>query len=103
MVDTTTPRWAERLLLEMADLKRTVENMRKSQWEYFDFIDRFRRCMKPDPERNIYPEVVVDGRRFGVTLDGLLYDKRSGETVSRTEAFRVYSILYRDYKRRNKR
>ncbi len=103
MVDTGTPQWAERLLQEMADLKRVVANTRKSQWEYFDFIDRFRRHMMPDPDRNRYPEVVVDGRRLGVTLNGLLYDKQSGQTVSRTEAFRIYSILYRDYKRRTGR
>jgi hypothetical protein len=98
-----TPAWVLRLLKEMETLKKTVENMRKSQWEYLDFVNRFRRRMMPDPEKDHYPEVVVNGRRLGVTLDGLLYDKANGETISRMDAFRIYSILYRDYKRKTSR
>jgi len=95
----TAPPWAKKLLAEIAGLKKTVENMRKSQWDYFDFVNRFRKAMMPDPERNYFPEVVVNGRRIGVTFDGLLYDKKSGETISRMDAFEIYGILYRDYKR----
>ncbi|WP_456449730.1 hypothetical protein [Hydrogenimonas sp.] len=85
-----TPVWGRRLLEKMETLKKTVENMRKSQWEYLDFLNRFRRRMLPDPERNHYPEVVVNGRRLGVTLDGLLYDKANGETMMPSGTIRYY-------------
>ena len=103
MNEAPMPSWAARLLQEMAATRKAVETMRKSQWEYLDFVNRFRKAMMPDPDKNHFPEVVVGGRRIGVTLDGLLYDKATGDTVSRMDAFRIYSILYKDYKRKTGR
>uniref|UniRef100_UPI002622AC54 hypothetical protein n=1 Tax=Hydrogenimonas sp. TaxID=2231112 RepID=UPI002622AC54 len=68
------PDWAHTLLEEIETLKTMIRESRSSQWDYYDFINRFRKAMMPDPDRNHFPEVVVNGRRIGVTFDGLLYD-----------------------------
>jgi hypothetical protein len=97
------PAWAIRLQEEIDELKRSILKANRSQWDYFDFINRFRKHMMPDPDRNHFPEVIVGKRRIGVTLDGLLYDKETGNTLNRMDAFRIYSILYRDYTRKRNR
>jgi len=94
----TMPEWAGNLLKEIESLKHEIRNMKRSQWDYYDFIHRFRRRMMPDPNHNHFPEVVVGDRRIGVTLDGLLYDKSDGQTLNRMEAFKIYTLLYRHYR-----
>ena len=94
------PAWARKLHEELDDLKRAIREKNRSQWDYFDFINRFRKYMMPDPDRDHFPEVTVGGRRIGVTFDGLLYDKETGDTLDRMKAFEIYSVLYRDYKRK---
>jgi len=97
------PEWAMALFLELAELREALERCQcretgagSKRWEYFDFITHVREKLRPDPETGDYPEVRVDGRRIGVTFEGFLYDKESGETLPRKDAFTVYRLLYRD-------
>ena len=108
MAEIDTPEWARKLMDEIASIKTLLQQMQScgnrgdegiDRWDYYDFVNRFRRRMQPDPDSGYFPEVRVGERRIGVTFDGLLYDKESGETLSRPDAFETYKTLYRHYRK----
>ncbi len=95
----TLPLWAIDLKCRIDALQNELAALREDRWRYYDFINRFRRFMRPDPDRDHYPEVILGQCRIGVTFDGLLYDKDSGNTLERSDAFEVYRMIYEAYRR----
>ena len=103
------PVWAKELYSELREISKALKkieiekkNEKENDRDYYDFIKRFRKRMQADPVMGHYPEIVVDGRRIGVSFAGLLYDKDNGETLDRPEAFEIYKIVYREYCRARK-
>ena len=96
----TPPVWAKELLQEVQELKALVkeekrENQKRDR-EFYAFLKEFRRSMRADVERNLYPKIIdYKGRKLGVNFDGLLYDVKSSNLLSTKEAFKVYGYLYK--------
>ncbi len=96
------PLWAQELLAEIKAVRRLLETQQSSKkpYDFYDFVNAFRKAMQADTINSHYPEVEVEGSRFGVTRAGLLYDKSTAKEIGRTEAFATYKILYEQHKRR---
>lgn len=101
----TMPQWAKELMQEIRSLKQTVASLqripavkpeeKRHDRSYYDFVKTLRSTLMPNPIDNDYPEVKLDERRLGITNQGLLYDKSTGSTLSREDAFNAYKALYR--------
>ena len=94
------PTWAKELLQEVQELKVLVKEERREKQkrdrEFYGFLKEFRRSMRADVERNLYPKIIdYKGRKLGVNFDGLLYDVKSSNLLSTKEAFKVYGYLYK--------
>lgn len=98
----STPLWAEELLAEIKAVRQLLEVQKPNQkpYDFYDFVNGFRKAMQADTANGHYPEVEVEGCRLGVTRAGLLYDKETSKEIGRTEAFAVYKTLYEQHKRR---
>jgi len=98
----TAPLWAQELLKEIRAVRALLETQRSNQkpYDFYDFVNAFRKAMQADTASGRYPEVEVEGCRLGVTRAGLLYDKETSKEIGRTEAFAVYKTLYEQHKRR---
>ena len=98
----SAPLWAQELLAEMKAIRQLLETQRSSKksYDFYDFVNAFRKAMQADTINGRYPDVEVEGSRFGITRAGLLYDKSTSKEIGRTEAFAIYKILYEQHKRR---
>jgi len=102
----TPPKWASELLTEMRELKQLfLQNLQQQQQQstsnssyrkdgFYEFVQALRNQLKPNVSENRYPEIAHDGRVFGITINGLLYDKATGHTLERSDAFTTYKSLY---------
>jgi hypothetical protein len=99
---SAAPLWAQELLAEIIAVRHLLEEQRQNGTpsDFYDFVNAFRKAMQADTVSGNYPEVNVDGRRYGVTRAGLLYDKATSKEITRTEAFALYRRLYEQHKRR---
>lgn len=94
------PEWANEILFELKEVKNLLKDIRNPRRnrsknrDYYDFLNEFRRRMKADADKEIYPEVVYNSRRVGVDFKGLLYDKETLNLLPMHEAFRVYEHFY---------
>ncbi len=101
------PVWANEILKELKEIRKLLFKISKNastnkDKDYFTFIKRFRKKMKPDVEKNIYPEVEYKGRRLGINSQGYLYDKDTLENLPRYEAFEVFRHFYEKEKKEKK-
>ncbi len=64
--------------------------------DFYQFIKDFRKSLKADINKDIYPEVEYKGRKFGVNNRGLLYDKDTTRFISKQEAFKIYRYFYKN-------
>ncbi len=101
------PIWANEILKELREIRRLLFKISKNaslnkDRDYFAFIKKFRKRMKPDVEKNIYPEVEYKGRRLGINSQGYLYDKDTLENLPRYEAFEVFRHFYEKEKKKDK-
>ncbi|BDY11972.1 hypothetical protein [Hydrogenimonas cancrithermarum] len=98
-MNTDRPGWAEEILRKIESIERRMEERKCSPWDFYDFINAFRKKMYPDPDNDRYPEIIVKKRRIGVTFQGLLYNKETSDILSRADAFETYKELYRRFKK----
>lgn len=106
---STPPAWADELLREIRSLKQMLTSVSQQSnrssspvqhsQDYYEFVKNLRSTLMPNPMTGDYPEVMCDGRRLGITNKGLLYDKSTGNTLERTEAFNAYKSLYNQHRR----
>jgi hypothetical protein len=90
--------WKKNLRRELLDSRNVREY---DTADFYRFIAQLRALLRADVDRGIYPEVRIDGMKIGATFRGLLYDKSSGRTLSRSMAFDIYARLYRLYRNRS--
>lgn len=96
----TPPVWAKELMEEIQSLKEMVakgeQRAKKRDKAFYLFIKEFRHSMLPNTEKCLYPKVQdYKGRKLGVNFKGLLYDVKSSNLLSTSEAFKVYGYLYK--------
>ena len=104
------PQWASELLEEIREVKTLLKEQKEllthksyqpsttypqKRNGFYSFIKEFRISMRANVVKNNYPSFDYYGRKLGVDYSGLLYDKESSRTLSREEAFKVYSYAYR--------
>jgi len=78
-------------------LEKQSKDNKKSYFknkQYYDFVNKLRKELKPDVENNIYPEIIYQTRRLGIHLNGYLYSKETLKKLTAQEAFEVYRFLY---------
>lgn len=91
------PPWALLILKELKALREEIAGMKTGRdysMGYAEFIDNLRQAMRSDVSLKHYPAIEHEGGIYGITVDGLLYDKTTQRTLSRHEAFRIYKALY---------
>ncbi len=94
------PIWATELLQELQELKILVKEEKKKNYKrdrkFYAFLKEFRRSMRADVDKNLYPKIIdYKNRKLGVNFDGLLYDVKSSNLLPTKEAFKVYGYLYK--------
>lgn len=96
------PQWAKDILKEVREVKQLLIEQQRSQGdndrEYYNFLKIFRTQMRADVEKDLYPSFCYDGIEYGVDRNGLLYEKGSGRTVTKNEAFEIYRYAYQQQK-----
>jgi hypothetical protein len=102
--DTLASRVAS-LEKEIATLKRELSLLRgagsfrrSSSSDYYKFIQRLRTKLKDETYRIGSPTIRVGERCFGIDTRGLIYDKETGKTLRKEEAFRMYRLLYEHHR-----
>jgi len=93
----------QKVMEEIRNIKSMIEDIqsqlnkkrgRKRSKEYYKFVDALRRSMYADVDNNIYPEIKYNGRKLGVDINGMIYDKSDQHVLPTYEAFEVYDFLY---------
>ncbi len=80
--------------INLKRLNKTTNN-RKGR-DYYNFVNKLRKDLKADIDKNIYPEIRYNNRKIGVTLNGYLYDKTTNENLKAYEAYEIYEYLYKN-------
>jgi hypothetical protein len=92
------PDWVDEILDELKSIKASLEannvHIRKVDKTFMDFVNDFRKKMRADTTKKIYPEIIHNGKLLGVTFKGYLYDKSTLKILSTNEAFEIYRELY---------
>lgn len=96
----TSPSWAKKLLQELQELKALMQEekreSRRRDRKFYAFLKKFRRSMRADVDKNLYPKIIdYKGRKLGVNFNGFLYDVKSSNLLPTKEAFKVYGYLYK--------
>lgn len=95
---TLPPSWAMELLSEIREIKAQLsvqtQKIERNSADFYRYVNELRNSMRADTVNNIFPEVMYDNRRLGITFKGLLYDKKTTELLPTEEAFRAYQYLY---------
>ncbi len=96
-----TPLWAQEMITELKAIRSLLEEQKSNRkpYNFYDFINTFRKEMQADVEQGRYPEIEINKRRVGVTKVGLLYDKATSDIIERAEAFSIYKSLYKRHQR----
>ncbi len=81
------------ILKNQKDPEKNIEKKDKN-YEYYRFVNDFRKRLKADEINGIYPEVHYQGKRIGVNINGYLYDKETAKNLPSYEAFAVYEYFY---------
>lgn len=93
----------EAIILELKEIKNLLKASSivkepkariKRDKVYYAFVKSFRKLLKADTIKDIYPEVIFKGKRLGANFDGLLYYKSTGRLLSTKNAFEVYDYFY---------
>lgn len=93
----------EAIILELQEIKNLLKASSmvkeskarvKRDKVYYAFVKSFRKLLKADTIKEIYPEVIFKGKRLGANFDGLLYYKSTGRLLSTKNAFEVYDYFY---------
>lgn len=104
--DVDRPQWADEILEELReikvklDAKETYSHVQNHTYkqqdfnEFYAFVKEFRSQMRADVVNNIYPEVVYEGKKYGVNFNGLLYEKSSYAVIPFEQAKKIYRYLY---------
>ncbi len=86
------------ILKELKEIKELLKSNNKITTNIDNsmrnFVANFRDKLKPNTQKNIYPEVEYFGRVLGVNYRGLLYDKSTSSLITTAEAFEVYKYFY---------
>ncbi len=88
------------ILSELEEIKRVLKDMenprrnRRTNRDYYDFVNYFRERMRADMDKEVFPEVHYHNRRVGVNFKGHLYDKETTNVLPRIEAFALYEYYY---------
>jgi len=88
------PKWADDILCELREIKLLLQERKKQDNNFYDFIRNFRNSMKADGVNNTYPTYYYRNKKIGVDFKGLLYDKMNSKLLSKSEAFKVYRYAY---------
>ncbi len=97
--DNTVNDLLEAILIELKEINKTLKEKPKNSYknrDYYNFINKLRKNLRADVEKNIYPEINFNNRRIGVTFNGYLYDKETNENLKAYEAYEVYDFLYKN-------
>ena len=100
--DNTINDLLEEILKELKEINKTLKEKAKPNYknrDYYNFINKLRKNLKADVEKNIYPEIKYNNRRIGVTFNGYLYDKETNENLKAYEAYEIYDFLYKNKER----
>ena len=103
MIYNTTPLWARELLEEFKEIQAYIaeqEKFENEQKAYYEYVNSFRKIMRPDYDIGHFPVIHYCGRVLALSNDALLYDKRTGKTLSKFDALSVYEVLYKKHKQR---
>ncbi len=78
------------------NLKQTPKTANKKSRNYYNFVNKLRDDLKPNPNKDIYPTINYNSREIAITSNGYLYDKKSNENLKAYEAYKIYDFLYRN-------
>lgn len=102
--DPSRPEWVDEILHELKEIKDEIKKQQaapaySSRYtsyndDYFTFIKELRRKMRADIANNIYPDIMYEGKRYGIDFNGLLYDKEISTIIKTEEAKKIYRYLY---------
>ena len=77
------------------NLKRALNNKNKNR-DYYNFINKLRDKLKPNPQENIYPTIRFEDKTIGLSKNGYLYDKATNQDLKAHEAYKLYQFLYKN-------
>lgn len=103
--DPSRPVWVDDVIKELKELKEKMDShliiqnqqkksYSKTDYSFFQFVNGLRRKMRADIGKNIYPEVMYAGGRYGINFNGLMYDKSTGAIIPAEQAKKIYRFLY---------
>ncbi|MCD6653549.1 MAG: hypothetical protein LT067_02105 [Sulfurovum sp.] len=90
----------EEILHELREIKAILDAQpkppmqKRHDYDFYNFINEFRRSMRADIANNSYPEILYNGKRYGVNFNGFLYSKESSGIVGTAKAKEIYRYLY---------
>ncbi len=100
MNENNTPIWAKELLEEIREIRDFIqekERIEQKKNAYYEYVQTFRKIMRPDPSLCHFPVIKFKGRVLALTNEALLYDKRSGRTLNTFDAQSIYRELYEQH------
>ena len=100
--DETTTDLLIEILKELKEINKTLKQKLKStakkrrDRDYYSFINRLRRDLRTDVDKNFSPEIKYNNKQIGVSLDGYLYNKKTNKNLRAFEAYEVFDFLYKN-------
>ena len=94
------------ILKELKEINKTLKQTSKTTYnkkgrDYYNFINKLRKDLRADVDKNIYPEIIYNNKKIGVTFNGYLYDKETNNNLRAFEAYEIYDFLYKNRNRLN--
>jgi hypothetical protein len=110
--DQKPPAWANEMMNDIKEIKTLLQTQNQQQIKiqsqlntqhqtikridqnFYNFIKEFRKNMKANVDRNIYPTLHYNNKRYGINFKGLIYDKEDLHILPKSEAFKIYEFAY---------